>query len=220
MLMRSPVARDRRSPPGFVLPCQPRLADHVPRGPGWIFELKHDGIGIIARKEGATVRIWSGNGRSRTADFLAIVESLRLLSLDHLVLDGEAVAHCSAGLPDFNRTLTADGQRQACLYAFDLLMLAGEDPRPLPLLDRRKRLQRLLKTAPTALVFSEHLEADGEAIFRHACAMGLEGIVAKRADRPYRSGRVLALAQGQELGKAPTSIGIHTGKPVFLGELH
>ena len=69
------------------------------------------------------------------------------------------------------------------------LRLNGEDLRPLPLEERRARLRRALRGAGEALRFSEHLEGDGEAIFRHACALGLEGIVSKRRDARYRSGR-------------------------------
>jgi bifunctional non-homologous end joining protein LigD len=79
----------------------------------------------------------------------------------------------------------------ACLFAFDLLRLNGDDLRPLPLEERRARLRKALRGADKALRFSEHLEGDGEAIFRHACALGLEGIVSKRRDARYRSGRSL-----------------------------
>ena len=80
---------------------------------------------------------------------------------------------------------------RACLFAFDLLRLNGEDLRPLPLEERRATLRKALRGAGKALRFSEHLEGDGEAIFRHACALGLEGIVSKRRDARYRSGRSL-----------------------------
>src|SRR3954462_310735 len=79
-----------------------------------------------------------------------------------VLIDGEAVAHCQKGLPDFHRTLSAAGQREACLLAFDLLAVGGEDVRPLPLLARRKRLEALLAGAPHALLlFSEHMEGPG-----------------------------------------------------------
>ena len=101
MLMRSPLARDRRRPPGFIPPCQPVLADRVPTGAGWIHELKHDGFRILVRKDGADVRLWSRNGRDWSAEFCAIVAALRELP-GSFVIDGEAVAHCSEGLPDFH----------------------------------------------------------------------------------------------------------------------
>src|SRR4051812_924085 len=147
MLMRSPLARDRRSPEGFVPPALLTPATKVPTGPGWIHELKHDGIRLIARKDGDRVRLWSRYGRNRTSDFATITAALRRLPADVLI-DGEAVAQCENGLPEFHPTLSAAGQREACLLAFDLLWVDGEDLRPLPLLARRKRLEGLLASAP------------------------------------------------------------------------
>ena len=96
-----------RLPPAFIPPCQPVPADRVPSGDGWLHELKHDGFRIIARKEGDHVRLWSRNGRDWAAEFVAITAALRELPVD-FVLDGEAVAHCPEGLPDFH------GRRRAC----------------------------------------------------------------------------------------------------------
>jgi bifunctional non-homologous end joining protein LigD len=82
------------------------------------------------------------------------------------------------------------GSRDAFLYAFDLLEIDGEDLRPYEWHVRRAALRSLLRKVRAGIQLSEHLEsADGEAVLRNACAMGLEGIVAKRRDRPYRSGR-------------------------------
>ena len=103
-----------------------------------------------------------------------------------------AVAHCPEGLPDFNALLGRHGCPSACLYAFDLLHLGADDLRPLALSERRALLRKHLKKAPPALIYSEHLDGhDGEAMFRHACAMGLEGIVSKRVYSRYKSGRCL-----------------------------
>jgi bifunctional non-homologous end joining protein LigD len=105
------------------------------------------------------------------------------------VLDGEAVAHCVDGLPDFNRLL-GDGKATACLYAFDLLFIDGEDLRPLPLVDRKERLASALQRAPEGVRYSEHMDApDGPVMYAHACRLGLEGIVSKRRDRAYRGVR-------------------------------
>src|SRR3954466_4102315 len=185
-----PLARDQRRPEGFIPPALLTPAKTVPTGPGWIHELKHDGIRLIARKDGDRVQLWSRHGRSRTADFGTIVAAIRSLKVRSAVLDGEAVAHCEKGLPDFHRTLSSAGQQEACLLAFDLLAVDGEDLRLLPLLARRSRLQAVLADAPHGLLFSEHMDGEhGEAMFRHACAMGLEGIVSKKITAPYLSGR-------------------------------
>src|SRR5215217_3331075 len=101
MLMRSPLARDKRRPPGFIRPCQPVLSVKVPVGPGWSHELKHDGFRIVALKDGDEVRLWSRNGRNWSADFLAIRAAVMALPAARIVLDGEAVAHC----PTFNALL-------------------------------------------------------------------------------------------------------------------
>jgi bifunctional non-homologous end joining protein LigD len=118
------------------------------------------------------------------AEFRAIAEALRALPASSVILDGEAVAHCPEGMPDFHGLL-GDGAASACLYAFDLLAVEGEDMRRLPLEARRERLADLLADASPALKLSEHLDGDGALI----CRLGLEGLVAKRKGSAYRSGR-------------------------------
>ena len=191
MLMRSPLARERRRPPGFIQPCQPTLSDKAPSGPQWIHEIKHDGYRIVAGKSGDTVRLWSRNGRDWSREFTAVTEALRVLKHGDVVLDGEAMAHCKDGLPDFHGLRSEDGGAGACLFAFDLLRLNGEDLRPLPLEERRARLRKALRGSSEALRFSEHLEGDGPEIYHHACALKLGGIVSKRRDARCRSGRSL-----------------------------
>ena len=137
------VSGVRHWPPGFVRPCQPVISLKVPVGDGWIHELKHDGFRIIARKERDHVRLWSRNGRNWSAEFVAITAALGELPAD-FVLDGEAVAHCSHGLPDFHGLLGRDGKRTACLYAFDLLHLRATDLRPVELVGRRAMLKKLI----------------------------------------------------------------------------
>jgi bifunctional non-homologous end joining protein LigD len=184
-----PLARERRSPLGFIQPCLLTPATTVPTGPEWLHELKHDGIRVIIRKAGQRVSIWSRNGRPWTTELVAIAAAVRELAVDDLVLDGEAVAHCVDGMPDFHRLL-GDGKVTACLYAFDLLEIDGEDLRSLPLVDRKERLAGALQRAPEALRYSEHMDGpDGAVMYAHACRLGLEGVVSKRQDRAYRSGR-------------------------------
>jgi ATP-dependent DNA ligase len=120
-----------------------------------------------------------------------VAEAVRALKADEVVLDGEAMAHCKDGFPDFHGLRSQGGGAGASLFAFDLLRLNGEDLRPLQLEERRARLRNALRGSGKALRFSEHLEGDGPDIFRHACALGLEGIVSKRRDARYRPGRSL-----------------------------
>jgi len=111
----------------------------------------------------------------KPAEFVAITAALRGLPTE-FVLDGEAVAHCSEGLPDFHGLLGRDGQRTACLYAFDLLHLRVTDLRTVELVGHRPMLKKLIRKAAPVLIFSEHMDAgDGERMFRHACALGLAG---------------------------------------------
>src|SRR3954471_6501394 len=156
--MRSPLAHDRRRPPGFILPAQPIIGEKAPAGENWIHELKQDGYRLLARKERDQVQLWSRNGRDWTVEFVAIVAALRKLPGD-FVIDGEAVAHCDAGLPDFHRLMARDGQASACFYSFDLLHLGREDLRRLELVNRRGVLKKLVRKAGPAVIFSEHMEA-------------------------------------------------------------
>jgi len=142
MLMRSPLARDRRHPPGFIHPCKPVLSLKVPTGPEWIHELKHDGFRIVAHKNGDDLRLWSRNGRDWSAEFASITAAVMALPVARIVLDGEAVAQCPQGLPDFNALLGRSGCATACLYAFDLLHLGVDNLRPSELCDRRALLRK------------------------------------------------------------------------------
>jgi bifunctional non-homologous end joining protein LigD len=165
----------------------------VPSGPQWSYEIKHDGFRFICRRDGDRVRIFSRRGHEWTERVPRIVEALSRLRVKSVTLDGEGVVCRADGISDFDRMRTAVGRlgsRDAFLYAFDLLEFNGEDLRPYEWHVRRATLTSLLKKANDGIRLSEHIDsADGEAVFHHACAVGLEGIVAKRRDRPYRSGR-------------------------------
>jgi bifunctional non-homologous end joining protein LigD len=192
MLMRTPspwVRPKRQLPPGFIVPCQPTLVQKVPDGDGWLHELKHDGFHILAFKDGERVRLWSRNGRDWSSEFVAITAAMRALPFERIMFDGEAVAHCLDGLPDFHKLLGGDGQATACFYAFDLIWLEAQDVRGLELIGRRRMLHKALKKAGPVLRYSDHLARDdGEAMFRHACVMGLEGIASKKLTSRYKSG--------------------------------
>ena len=104
-------------------------------------------------------------------------------------MDGEAVWAGEDGKSDFDKLHSRAHDQQVFLYAFDLLELNGEDYRNHPLEKRKAKLEKLLARTRQGMRFSEHLDEDGETIFQHARKMGLEGIVSKRRDFPYRSGR-------------------------------
>jgi bifunctional non-homologous end joining protein LigD len=190
MLSRSPAPS---YPAGFIEPCLSTLGRTVPDGPQWVYEIKHDGYRFICRRAGARVRVFSRRGRDWSDRVPAIVEAMRALPVASATLDGECVVVDDRGVTDFDRlrsTLARKGSREAFLYAFDLLELDGTDLRPRPWETRRRTLAELLRQSAPGMRLSEHLDGtDGATIFGHACRMGLEGIVAKRRDRPYRSGR-------------------------------
>jgi len=183
------LLRSRPDPLGFIEPCAPVLYEVAPAGPDWLHEIKHDGWRMIARKDGNSVRLWSRNGRDWTADFPGIVTAIAHLPNDRLVLDAEAVGHTPDGVPDFHALQSPEGRTGAVLYAFDLLVLDGRDLRPEPHELRRDLLTETLYDPLGGLALSEAIEGEGATIFRHACALNLEGIVSKRRSARYRSGR-------------------------------
>jgi bifunctional non-homologous end joining protein LigD len=168
--------------------------------PGWLFEIKYDGYRLLAGAAHGEAVLRSRNGHDLTAAFPELARALRALPYRGVVFDGEVVVHDVSGLPSFQRLqqrarLTrapdvrrAAVERPAALYVFDLLGFEGWDLRDLPLLER-KALARELLPAAGPLRYADHVEETGEAFYAHAVDLGLEGIVAKRADAPYRPGR-------------------------------
>jgi ATP-dependent DNA ligase len=157
-------------------------------GPQWVHEIKHDGYRLIARKRGGRVRLFTRRGYDWTARYPLIHEAVAAIPAGSVVLDGEAVYCDNAGVSVFEKLHTGVYDRRVILYAFDLLELDGVDWRPNPLEVRKAGLEKLLATPLVGIQFNEHLSGDGAAIFEHACRLGLEGIVSKHRQHPYRSG--------------------------------
>jgi bifunctional non-homologous end joining protein LigD len=149
--------------------------------------VKHDGYRLLARKDGARVKLWSRRGADFTDRFPRIAEAVRGLPAERALIDGEAVVFRPDGLSDFAALLTKRGGESASYVAFDLLTLESEDLRLDPIEERRKALSGLVAGLP-GILFSEAIEAEGELVFVKACALGLEGIVSKRAGSLYRCG--------------------------------
>jgi bifunctional non-homologous end joining protein LigD len=173
---------------GFIDPCIPTLAAKPPSGPGWVHEIKHDGYRLIARRDGKAVRLFIRGGYDWTDRYPAIASAAAKLRARSFTLDGEAVVCGADGVAIFDALHRRGMVGQAILQAFDLLELNDEDYRPLPLSRRKCRLARLLKHSPAGIEYNDYTDADGAVVFRHACKMGLEGIVSKRLTSPYRSG--------------------------------
>ena len=176
-------------PLGFIPPCLPTKAPQPPTGEAWLHEIKHDGFRVIARKDGARVRLYSRPGNDLTYRFPLIVESLARLPSRSCIIDGEAVCCGDDGVPSFDRIRYRRHDAGVFLYAFDLIELNGDDLRREPLDVRKATLASLLKRTAPGLRLNQHIEADGPTVFAHACKMGLEGIVSKRKGSTYRSGR-------------------------------
>jgi bifunctional non-homologous end joining protein LigD len=179
----------RTLPAGFIPPCLPTKTDKLPSGSEWLHEIKHDGFRVIARKKGSQVRLYSRPGNDLTHRFSLIVETLIRLRSRSCIIDGEAVACDDNGVSSFDLVRYHRANERIFLYAFDLIELNGGDLRPDPLEGRKATLEMILAKAGPGIRFNEHMEGDGETVFRHACKLGLEGIVSKRKDSAYRSGR-------------------------------
>jgi bifunctional non-homologous end joining protein LigD len=174
---------------GFVDPCVPSRAPKPPSGPDWVHEVKHDGYRLIVRRDGEAVRLFTRRGYDWTDRYPAIASAAAKLRARSFTLDGEAVVCGEDGVAIFDALHRHGTVRAAILQAFDLLELDGEDLRPLPLSQRKKRLARLLARVRAGIAINEHTDENGAVVFLHACRMGLEGIVSKRLTAPYRSGR-------------------------------
>jgi bifunctional non-homologous end joining protein LigD len=179
----------RTLPSGFIAPCLPTSAPQPPAGAIWLHEIKHDGFRIIARKDGKRVRLFSRPGNDLTARFPLIVEALARLRPGSCIVDGEAVSCGEDGIASFDRIRHWHYDHTVFLYAFDLIELDGEDLRRNPLEVRKATLASMISRAGLGIRLNEHLVEDGPTVFRHACKLGLEGIVSKRKDSTYRSGR-------------------------------
>jgi ATP-dependent DNA ligase len=179
----------RTLPAGFIAPCLPTKTTTLPSGGQWLHEIKHDGFRIIARKSGGQVRLYSRPGNDFTRRFPLIVETLARLRSRSCIIDGEAVACDDNGVASFDLVRHHRANDSVFLYAFDLIELNGDDLRRDPLEVRKATLASILVKARPGIRLNEHIEGDGPTVFAHACKMGLEGIVSKRKDSAYRSGR-------------------------------
>lgn len=171
------------------------LVSRPPEGAEWLHEIKFDGYRLIAFLEGKTVKLFTRNGNDWTASFPSIRNSVAQLRARSAVLDLEAVIVEPSGRTSFNalqQALGEGGRRDAIIcYIFDLLYLNGENLSAMPQLGRKEKLENLLSASRAAksIHYSEHVVGSGAEMLAKSCALGLEGIVSKLADAPYRPGR-------------------------------
>jgi bifunctional non-homologous end joining protein LigD len=170
--------------------CIPTRGTKVTSAPDWLHEIKYDGYRMRVERNGDRVRLITRNGYDWTNRYPWIVEAALKNQQKQFVIDGEAVILGVDGIPDFNALRSRKQDNEVQLYAFDILALDGEDLRQLPLSMRKTNLARLLARRPDGIFVApfEHGEI-GPDLFRAACNMGLEGLVSKRLDRPYRAWR-------------------------------
>jgi bifunctional non-homologous end joining protein LigD len=172
------------------LPCLPTRGTKVPAGPDWLHEIKHDGYRLIVQREGKRVRLFTRNGYDWSDRFPLITEAALRNRCSSLVIDGEAVLLGVDGRSDFNGLHSRKLNHEVQFYAFDILVSDGEDLRRLPLHLRKNNLAKLLRRRVDGTFLSDFEQGEiGPDRFRHACLMGLEGLVSKHRDRPYRGGR-------------------------------
>jgi bifunctional non-homologous end joining protein LigD len=183
--------------PGFIEPCLASLRDKVSSGAGYVHEVKLDGYRIQAHLHDGRVTLYTRTGLDWTKRFPTIAADIGHQPAGKLVIDGEIISAGADGPPNFGALQDDLKQRRydrMVYYAFDLLHLDGFDTRAAPLIERKRVLKSFLTEAASSapgVIYSEHFD-DGADLYTRTFRMGLEGVVSKRADAPYRSGRTEA----------------------------
>ncbi|MEX2109589.1 MAG: DNA ligase D [Gemmatimonadaceae bacterium] len=189
-----------RVDPRKVEPMHCEIRDNPFTDDDWLFELKLDGYRLIASKSKGEALLLTRNGNDYTSVFPEVARAIKALPFDECIIDGEVVVCDAKGLPSFSRLQQrgrlssameirrAAVELPATFYAFDLLAFEDFDMRPVSLA-RRKEILKDVVPGLGAVRYLDHIEGEGEAFLKQVTAMGLEGIVAKKADSPYRKGR-------------------------------
>ena len=191
---KTAASASRARLPDFIPPSLATLHATAPSGAQWLHEIKFDGYRIEARLDHGKVQLLTRNRQDWTHRFKPIAEAVAALPAKTALLDGELVVENEKGISSFSllQTDLKEGRSDRFVYwVFDLLHLDGRDLTEQPLVERKAALARLLQATGRSgpIRYTEHFDEDGQIIFKHACEMGLEGIVSKRRDAPYRSGR-------------------------------
>jgi bifunctional non-homologous end joining protein LigD len=186
--------------PAAVKVMKPETSERPFSRAGWVFELKYDGFRLLAAGGAGEARLFYKSGLDATLIFPELARAVAALPLRGLLLDGEAVVLDGEGRPSFQRLQRRGLRRRAVdagraataapatLFVFDLLACEGYDLRPLPLRERKALLRRVLPAGDDWLRLSEEVPERGEDLYAAIAELGLEGIVGKREDSPYRAG--------------------------------
>lgn len=190
------TARKRATPPmpSFIAPCLATLATEPPTGSEWAHEIKYDGYRLQARIEAGAVQLLTRTGLDWTDRFGALAKRMAKLKVASAIMDGEVVVeneHGASSFADLVADLKAGRSGRMVFVAFDLLFHDGADLRKLPLAERKAVLKRVLAPHKKLglLRYSDHVLGHGATMLTEACKLGLEGIISKRLDKPYLSGR-------------------------------
>ena len=179
--------------PDFIAPELATLTDAAPKGGRWLHEIKFDGYRIQAHIADGKVVLYSRGGLDWTAKFgQQVADDLLALGVESAIFDGEIVVENASGLSDFSALqsdLSAGRSDRFVYYMFDILYLDGHDLRAVPLFERKALLEKRLAKSSSLVRFSEAFDAEGASVLSNACGLGLEGIVSKLKDSPYKSGR-------------------------------
>ncbi|MGU3493970.1 DNA ligase D [Xanthobacteraceae bacterium A53D] len=212
---KSPPARKGKptksvSLPDFIAPQLCETRERPPSEDGWLHEIKFDGYRIQMRVEDGDVTLKTRKGLDWTKRYSAIARAAG--KLPNVIIDGEICALDANGAPDFAALQAAlsEGKTDALVFfAFDMLFQEGDDLRPLSLVERKECLHALLTEngEDTLLRYVDHFDSGGDAVLRSACRLSLEGIVSKRADAPYESGRTKTWAKSKCRGGHEVVIG-------------
>ncbi len=178
--------------PDFVPPALATLHTTAPRGPDWLHEIKFDGYRIEARLDRGEVQLLTRKRQDWTHRFAPIAAAVAKLPARTALLDGEVVVEDDKGISSFSLLQIAlkEGRSDRFIYwVFDIFHRDGVDLTGRPLLERKAVLRELLRGASDPVRYTEHFDEDGPRLFKHACEIGLEGVISKRRDAPYVSGR-------------------------------
>jgi bifunctional non-homologous end joining protein LigD len=173
------VKTNAEKTPSFIEPMQALLVEKLPEG-DWIYDIKFDGYRALAFKEGKDVRLISRN--KKVFDYPLLVDALKLLPAERVILDGEIAALDEKGRSSFQllQLFKSSGNVPLVYYVFDLLFLKGKDLRGKPLSARRQMLAKVLEKPLENIRLSDELRGSKDDLLRVAQEFGLEGLVAKK----------------------------------------